>query len=295
MNRPILALAASLAICVAVPLSAKVLTVMSYGPVNQIMHAKAYTRPFAKATGIKLNSYSYGGGLDEIRAMVGAGKTSWDVVEVETADLLTGCKQGLFETLDTAKLGFAKDLIPGALFACGVGTYVWSTVIAWNPQKVRGAITSWADFWDVKKHPGPRGLPRTAKYSLEIALLADGVPPTQLYKVLATREGVDRAFGKLDEIKPYIKWWEAAAQAPVWLKSGQVDMAAAYSLWIDSAQRQGLKFRTSWNGSLYELDSWAIVKGAQHLDDAYRFIAFASRPENQKIFSDSIAYGPTNK
>ena len=72
-------------------------------------------------------------------------------------------------------------------------------------------------------------------------------------------------------------------------------MAAAYSLWIDSAQRQGLKFRTSWNGSLYELDSWAIVKGAQHLDDAYRFIAFASRPENQKIFSDSIAYGPTNK
>ena len=137
MNRPILALAASLAICVAVPLSAKVLTVMSYGPVNQIMHAKAYTRPFANATGIKLNSYSYGGGLDEIRAMVGAGKTSWDVVEVETADLLTGCKQGLFETLDTAKLGFAKDLIPGALFACGVGTYVLSTVIAWNPQKVR--------------------------------------------------------------------------------------------------------------------------------------------------------------
>ena len=50
---------------------------------------------------------------------------------------------------------------------------------------------SWRDFWDVQKFPGKRGMRKTAKYTLEIALLADGVPPGEVYKTLATPVGVD--------------------------------------------------------------------------------------------------------
>jgi hypothetical protein len=53
-----------------------------------------------------------------------------------------------------------------------------------------------------------------AKYTLEFALMADGVPVKDVYKVLASKEGQDRAFKKLDELKPNIQWWEAGAQPP---------------------------------------------------------------------------------
>lgn len=278
------------------PLWAKDLTVISWGRVNQKEHAKAYFGPFEKASGVQVHSYSWRGELNElVREMMGAGKTSWDVVEVGTAELLNGCREGLYEKLDHARLGNTKDLIPGAVSECGVGTYVWSTVIAWNPDKVKGGLRSWAEFWDVNKYPGTRGLPRNAKYTLEIALLADGVAPADIYKVLATQEGVDRAFKKLDVLKPYVTWWEAGAQAPLWLNSGKLDMAAAQSLWIEAAQtNRGWDLRMNWNGSLYDIESWAIVKGAPHTEEAYRFISFASKPENQKVFSDNIGYGPTN-
>lgn len=290
-------LLATLALALAVdPLFAQDLTVISWSRPNQKEHATAYFAPFEKATGVKVHSYSWRGELNElIKEMMGAGKTSWDVVEVGPVELRKGCKEGLYEKLDRAKIGHIKDIIPGAVTECGVGTYVWATAIAWNPEKVKGEISSWAEFWDVKKYPGTRGLLRKAKYTLEIALLADGVAPADVYKVLATPEGVDRAFRKLDELKPHVAWWDAGAQAPLWFDSGKLAMAAAESLWIDAAKvNRGWNFRINWSGALYEIESWAIVKGAPHIEEAYRLISFASEPENQKVFSENIGYGPTN-
>jgi putative spermidine/putrescine transport system substrate-binding protein len=275
--------------------TASELTVVAIGRFNENLQTKAYFDPFAKASGVHITRYSYAAEMDQIKDMVAAGKTWWDVVEVETPDLLRGCKDGLFERLSQDKIHNKKDFIPGALSECGVGTYVWSMVMAYDPAQVHGNPASWSEFWDVKKYPGTRGLLRTAKYTLEIALLADGVPASNIYKVLGTEEGVDRAFRKLDEIKPYVKWWEAAPQPPLWLKSRDIAMSAAYTLWIDAAQQQGSDFRMVWNSSLYEIDSWAIVTGAPNPEEAYRFINFASLPKNQQVFSRSVAYGPTNR
>ncbi len=35
-----------------------------------------------------------------------------------------------------------------------------------------------------------------------MALLADGVPPGEVYKLLETPEGLDRAFNKLEALQP---------------------------------------------------------------------------------------------
>ena len=151
-----------------------------------------------------------------------------------------------------------------------------------------------ADFWDLKKYPGKRGLRRSAKYTLEIALLADGVAPADVYKLLATEEGVNRAFKKLDQIKGDTIWWQAAADPALYLADGFFVMTSAYTLWIDREQQRRKNFRIAWNGSLYDVDSWAIPKGTPKVSDAYQFIAFASKPENQKVLSEQLAYGPTN-
>ncbi|MER0628193.1 extracellular solute-binding protein, partial [Pseudomonas aeruginosa] len=134
-----------------------------------------------------------------------------------------------------------------------------------------------------------------AKYTLEVALLADGVKAEDLYKVLATPEGVSRAFAKLDQLKPNIQWWEAGAQPPQWLAAGDVVMSAAYNGRIAAAQKEGVKLAIVWPGSLYDPEYWAVVKGTPNKALAEKFIAFASQPQTQKVFSEQIPYGPVHK
>lgn len=274
--------------------AAKDITVISFGGTNKDAQVAAYYQPFQKATGIKITAGDYNGEMAKVKAMVEAGKPSWDVVEVESPELLRGCDDGLFEKIDWSKIGNKADFVrPATASSCGVGIFVWSTALSYNADKLKTAPASWKDFWDVKKFPGKRGLRKGAKYTLEIALMADGVQPADVYKVLATKAGVDRAFKKLDQLKPSIQWWEAGAQPPQFLAAGDVVMSAAYNGRIDTAQREGKNLKVVWTGSIYDVDSWAIPKGA-NVADAMKFISFASKPENQKVYSAHIAYGPTN-
>ncbi|MCW3478213.1 ABC transporter substrate-binding protein [Neisseriaceae bacterium JH1-16] len=274
---------------------AKDLTVISFGGANKAAQVKAYYDPFKKVSGINVVGGEYNGEMAKVKAMVDTKSVSWDVLEVESPELARGCDEGLFEKLDYSKIGNKADFVPGAAQQCGVGIFVWSTALAYNADKLKTAPTSWKDFWDVKKFPGKRGLRKGAKYTLEIALMADGVAPKDVYKVLATPAGVDRAFKKLDQLKPSIQWWEAGAQPPQYLASGDVVMSSAYNGRIADAHKEGKNLKVVWNGGMYDFDSWAIPKGSPNKDAAYKFIAFASKPENQKVYSQNIAYGPSNK
>ena len=282
-------------LCVALPAAAAgELTVISFGRADRAALAEAYLEPFAKATGIAVKSFSYDGQVTELTQMVHAGAPVWDVMQVESRTLEQGCRQGLFEKLDAARVPAATDLIQGALSQCGVGIFTWAQALVYSDQ-LRDGPHSWADFWDSRKYPGKRGLRRSAKYTLEIALLADGVAAKDVYSTLSTEAGVQRAFRKLDKIRNNTVWWEAAAQPGALLAAGVVSMSSAYTLWFDPADERNRHSRIVWRQSLYDIDSWAIPKGSPKLDEAYRFIAFASSAEHQKVLSEHLAYGPTNR
>ena len=274
---------------------ARDLTVVSWGGSYQEAQRKAYFDPFMKLTGKKLLDESYNGEMAKIKAMVEAKDVTWDVVQVEAPELIDACDQGLLEIIDWKRLGGKEQFIPGAVMECGVGTIVWATVLAYDADKIKGeGPKSWADFWNVKKWPGKRALRKSAKFSMEIALLADGVKPEEIYKVLSTSEGVQRAFKKLDEIKSYLQWWEAGAQPPQWLAAGDVVMTSVYNGRITAAVKEGRNFKIAWNGQCYAIDSWVIPKGSPNLDLAYEFIKFSSQPQNQAVSASMVPYGPTN-
>ena len=117
------------------------------------------------------------------------------------------------------------------------------------------------------KYPGKRGLFRGVRGNLEFALIADGVAPGDVYKVLATSDGVDRAFRKLDQLKPYIVWWHDGAEAARILASGDVLMTSASAPASPSpATRTAHRnFGMQWTASLYDVESWAILKGSPNL------------------------------
>ncbi|WP_137391845.1 ABC transporter substrate-binding protein [Rhodoligotrophos defluvii] len=273
------------------------LTVVSWGGAYQEAQKKVYFEPFTKETGIQLIDESWDGGIGVLRSKVEGGTDSgWDVVQVESEELTIGCDEGLYEPLDWSKIGGKDAYIPSAVSECGVGAIVYDNVLAYDKDKLKEEPKGWADFFDTQKFPGKRALRQGPKINLEIALIADGVPLDKVYEVLATPEGVDRAFKKLDSIKQDIIWWKAGAQPPQLLASGEVVMTSAYNGRIDAANRNdGRNFGIQWDGALYTLDSWVILKTSPNKEQALQYLAFVGKPENQAKLPEAIAYGVTAK
>ena len=286
-------LTAALVVGFSLPALAQQITVVNFGGANANAQKKAYYEPFEK-TGTKVVPVEYNGEQAKIKAMVETKKVTWDVVEVESPDVARGCDEGLFEKLDYSKIGNKSDFLPAAVSECGIGVFVWSTVMAYNGDKLKEGPKTWADFFDTTKFAGKRGMRKGARYNLEFALMADGVTSADVYKVLATKDGADRAFKKLGALKPSIQWWEAGAQPPQFLVAGDVVMSTVYNGRIDAANREGKNLKITWTGGIYDLDYWVIPKGTPNKDAALKFIAFASTPDAQAEYAKNIAYGPTN-
>ena len=153
-----------------------------------------------------------------------------------------------------------------------------------------------ADFFDLEKFPGKRGLKKGAKAVLEFALMGDGVPASEVYATLATPEGVDRAFAKLDTIKKDVVWWEAGAQPPQLLADGEVVMTTAYNGRIfNAAVAEAKPFQIVWDGQIYENEMYVIPKGAPNMAEALEFVKYATSTEGLRAQAKYISYGPARK
>ena len=105
-------------------------------------------------------------------------------------------------------------------------TFGYRTDVAeWN-----GAVPdSVCAIFDTETFPGMRALEKRPKKNLEWALLCDGVAKEDLYDVLSTTRGVERALAKLDTIKDDVIWWSAGAETPQLLADGEVVMGSTYN------------------------------------------------------------------
>lgn len=284
------------AACIAQGASARDLTVVNFGGSNGNAQRAAFSQPFEKATGHRVITVQYNGEQAKVKAMVDAGRVTWDLVEVESSEVGRGCDEDLYEKIDYGRLSVSRaDMDPAGVHACGVGIFVWSTVLAYDASRLKQAPGNWADFWDVARIAGKRGMRKTPVGNLEFALLADGVAAAQVYRELATPAGVDRAFRKMDQIKPHVQWWEAGAQPPQLLVAGDVVMSTAFNGRIDAARREGRPLGIAWDGNLYEVEFWVIPKGAPNRDLALQYIDHTLAAAQQLAFSQRIAYGPVNR
>ena len=127
----------------------------------------------------------------------------------------------------------------------------------------------------MKKFPGRRALRNKPYNNIEIALLADGVPPDKLYPL-----DIDRAFRSLDKIKPHISvWWKVGAQSAQILVDGEVDMTTAWNGRITAIMNQGAPVDIEWGQNILMLTYYGIPKGAKHKANAEKYLAFRMRPD----------------
>lgn len=280
------------------------LTVVSWGGAFTQSQVEAYHKPFAAKTGTQIVSEDFSGGLAEIKAQVESGNVTWDLVSLDKPDIVRGCAEGLLEPFDPDQLKKGSDGTPaeldfvtGAIHECAVASIVVSNVLAYDKTRFRGKEPNTLEaLFDLKNYPGRRALQKQPQGNLEWALLADGVPAEEVYELLETREGRDRAFRKLGSIKEHTVWWTTGAQPPQMLADGEVVLASAFNGRIHSAQKKENKpFKIIWDHQIGYMNGWAIPKGSKNKNLAMDFALFSAETEQLAEQARHISYGPTRK
>lgn len=226
---------------------------------------------------------------------------NWDVADVSPLVAQQGCTSGALAELGGMQLASgalgapaAQDFLDGSLSRCAVGSFAWSSVVVIDPRAFRkGAPETLADVFDGKRFKQKRAFARSPKYLLEMALLADGVAPGRVYGELSTRNGLKRAFKKLDGIRKAIVWTGKPEAALQLLSRGEAAITTAYSGRAFYALASELKpYKLIWDGQVYDLSVWVVSSKSAAKDEAQQFVSFATRPDRLAAVARWFPYGP---
>ena len=252
--------------------TAQDMTVVSWGGAYSKSQLKAYHEPYSAKTGINIiNDDSSAEAVAKLRAMNEAGNITWDLVDVEAADAIRLCDEGLALEIDHDAMlaaapdgtGASADFGSSIVSSCFIPQIVFSTTVGYRTDMVGAeAPTSICALFDLDKYPGKRSLNKRPLANVEWALLCDGVAKEDIYDVLATPEGQDRALAKLDTIKDQVVWWTAGADTPQLLADGEVVMGSTYNGRLFSAiAEQNQPIGMLWDAQMLDFDGWIVPAG----------------------------------
>ena len=272
----------------------KRIVVRDDGGIYSKAYGAVYYRPFTQKTGIEVVGVQAAAEpVAQIRSMVETKNYTWDMAKISQPAilLLTSGGKVMLEKHGLENDPLVKTIPAQFMSPYGVGTNVYSTVLAYREEafKGRAAPKSWADFWNVKDFPGRRALRKHPFDTLEEALMASGVPNAQVYPL-----DLDRAFKALDQIKPKVDvWWNSGAQVEQMLKSGEVDLIATWVSRAQSANADGAKIGIIWDQDIWGVGSWSILAGTPNAEACREFIKFASDPQRMASLVQYFAAGVT--
>lgn len=281
------------------------LTIVSWGGAYSASQWNAYHKPYlAQHPEMEINEVikeSSTGGLQKLRQQVKSGNVTWDLVDMLAARAITACEEGLaMEIPHDEWLAPAPDGTPASadfgdliVSPCLVPEIVYSTTFGYRHDLLSGRVDSIDDVFDLNRFPGKRALEKKPINNLEWALIADGVPPGQVYDLLDTPQGVARAFAKLDTIKDQVIWWEKGETPVQLLEEGKVVIASAYNgrLFASITERRQ-PISMMWDWQVFDLDGWIVPKGAPNLEAVKDYLRFATDTQRLADQAKYISYGP---
>ncbi len=282
------------------------MTIVSWGGAYQASQIGAYSDPYAAANSGLTIVYdeSSAEAVAKLRAMNEAGNITWDLVDVEAADSIRLCDEGLAMEIDhDTMLAAAPDgTLASADFGdsivsdCFIPQIVFSTTVGYRTDLVGDTPpTDICAIFDLDTYPGKRALNKRPLANMEWALLCDGVAKDSIYDVLATEEGQAQAFAKLDTIKDSVVWWTAAAETPQLLADGEVVMGSTYNGRLFSAiAEQGQPIGMLWDAQMQDFDGWIVPAGLpeDRLARVMDFLMFATDTQRLADQAKFISYGP---
>jgi putative spermidine/putrescine transport system substrate-binding protein len=282
------------------------MTLVSWGGAYQDSQNKAYVEPYLAANGGVSATWdeSSAEAVAKLRAMTEAGNVTWDLVDVVAADAIRLCDEGLAEIIDHDKvLAPAPDGTPASedfgdliVSECFIPQIVYSTTFGYRTDMVSSTPTSVCDVFDLEKFPGKRALEKNPINNMEWALLCDGVAPDQVYEVLGTPAGVEKALAKLGTIKDSVVWWTKGAQTPQLLADGEVVMGSTYNGRLFSViEEEKQPIAMLWDWQVFDLDGWIVPTGTKNKEAVMEYLRFATDTQRLADQAKFISYGPARK
>ncbi len=282
------------------------MTLVSWGGAYQTSQVNAYAAPYqAMHPDVDVVwDESSNEAVAKLRAMNEAGNITWDLVDVVASDAIRLCDEGLAmeydpdELLEPAPDGTPASEDFGDLIVsdCYIPQIVYSTTVGYRTDLVGDTPpTEICALFDTEAYPGKRSLEKRPINNLEWALYCDGVAKEDLYDVLETEEGQDRAFAKLDTIKDDVIWWSAGADTPQLLADGEVVMGSTYNGRLFSLiEEQDQPVEMLWDMQVFDLDGWIIPAGLpeDRLARVKDFVRFATDTQRLADQAKWISYGP---
>lgn len=253
------------------------LKVLTFGGAITTIQQKILFTPYAQAQQKTITLSPWGGDIESLKKQENTPAKQWSAVMMENNALQVSCSMGLL----------VRDPIDTSNASCGQPSAIIDFAMAWDYSRFE-TPPNWSDFWDVARHPGRRSLRRDPRTTLEIALLADGVPPDALYRVLDTNEGIDRAFHKLDQLRPYIIWWSTPEEAARILKSGGALMGSVPTgeiLSLPAADRK--RFGLFWTQRLAVSYAWGVPVSAGKNTAALALVSWLEHPTQKQAFANA--------
>jgi putative spermidine/putrescine transport system substrate-binding protein len=248
--------------------AAESLVFVGFGGPTQEHYNKDIFDDLKKELGIELVN-AYGVDMAKLRAQVMSGKTEWDILAVTAAMAFNGLRDGLLEPIDYSIVTNANDLLLPRREA-GVPIYTYAGGIVFDPKRHPPGKhpTTWAEFWDVKNFPGRRGLRNRPDEILELALLADGVKPKDLYPL-----DVDRGFRSLEKIKPHVQNWIAqTGQTTSLVRSGELDFTYGTLGAVLDLKANGVSLDWASKNPVLVTPYMVVAKGSRHRNTAMKFL-----------------------
>ena len=266
----------------------------SWGGSFQDALRSAMLEPAAKALNITVKEDTTNG-IQDVRAQITAGAVAWDVTEQDLPSCETLKREGNLEPIDYSIVdttGIPKELVNSHY----VGFINFTKVIAYRKDAFGdNGPSNWAEFWDLEKFPGKRGMHGKVNYNLEAALMADGVSKDDVYGVLATSEGKDRAWAKLGEIAPKVTvWYRGGSQSAQLLRDGEVDVIHMGHNRVESVIDSGINVSYSFDGGTMDIDCLLVPKGAPNKENAMRLINELLNAKAQARLAVTMPLGPVN-
>jgi mannopine transport system substrate-binding protein len=252
--------------------------------------------PFEEETGVEVIPFDIEVPDQWARAeaMARTGDVEFDIVTATGPDLIE--KAEILHRIDCEALkNVIQQGVEGACEPYGVARTTGGMLIAYNKEVFPEGPQNWADFWDVEKFPGPRGLPDTGDrdwWVPAVALLADGVPPGEVFPM-----DLDRAYAKLDEIKPHVAvWWKTGNQVQQIMRDNEVVMTMAYSGRALATIKEGAPWAQVWTDALRDTGFMSIMKDAPNVPGALAFIDFFyGKAEVHPLFMREVNYATSSK
>ncbi|MBF9034275.1 extracellular solute-binding protein [Rhodobacterales bacterium HKCCE2091] len=284
------------------------MTLVSWGGAYQASQVNAYTTPYQEMHPEVevIWDESSPEAVAGMRAQSEAGNVTWDLVDVEAADAIRLCDEGLAMELDHDEVlapgddgsSATDDFGDMIVSDCFVPQIVFSTTFGYRADQVPEGVeppTGACDVFDLETYPGQRALNRQPIANMEWALLCDGVAYEDVYDVLETEEGIERAFAMLDTIKDETIWWSASAEPIQLLADGEVFMASAYNGRLFSAiVEQDQPIGMAWDWQMFDIDGWVVPADLpeDRLARVMDFLYFATDTQRLADQAAYISYGP---